>query len=632
MWRQARNPKLYLMILTDAALFAVALIIAFLLRLEFHLSPFHRHQIASMLPIVTGLKIATFLAMGLYRGMWRYTSLRDILRVAYASILASAIIVSWLVLQDRFSSYSRAIIILDAMLTFLLTAGLRGAIRMTLASRSGIRGSSEWWWPRARIQDGHRVLIVGAGDAGEKIWREVENSPILRNRIVGFVDDAPGKAGRTLHGLPIHGPIDRIPDIVRNYRVQEVWIAIPSASGMQMRRIVELCETADVPHKTLPGMGSIIDGRVTVQALRKVDYEDLLGRPPVSLDTAGINAILQDKVVMVTGCGGSIGAELCRQIVKFHPRQLLLWDASEANLYQIQMQLHHEIKFHAYVPILGPIQQPGLLDRVFSQYRPDIVLHAAAYKHVPLLEQNPWDAVTNNIEASGQLMRIAQQYRTPRFVLVSTDKAVRPTNVMGASKRVTEIILHSLGGGPTRFMAVRFGNVLGSAGSVIPLFQRQIEHGGPVTITHPEVTRYFMTIPEAAQLILQAGSMANGGELFILDMGTPIRILDMARDLIRLSGKEPETDIPIVFTGIRPGEKLYEELITEGEGIVATHHEKIRVLRPDESMRASTQMALQNLEALAHAAKRYDSAAIRSYLQAIVPEYTPDSHTPVLTP
>lgn len=632
MLRQLRNIKFHVMIAADLTLFVCALIAAFLLRLDFQLLPHHVKQIKIILPVALSVKLVVFLSLGLYRGMWRYTNLRDIARVLYASGLSMLLITAWLVFNHRFRNFSRAVILIDGVLTFLLTAGLRALIRMSLSYRPTGDNWRQWWWPRTKPRDGHRVLIVGAGDAGEKICREVEESPVLRHRIIGFVDDSPGKEGRTLHGLPVFGAIERLPALVREKQVQEVWIAVPSATGPQMRRIVELCETADVIHKTLPSLGSIIDGRVTVQALRKVDYEDLLGRPPVSLDTAGINAILQDKVVMVTGCGGSIGAELCRQIVKFHPRRLLLWDASEANLYQIQMQLHHEIKFHAYVPILGLIQQPGLLDRVFAQHRPDIVLHAAAYKHVPLLEHNPWDAVINNIQASEQLMRKAQQYQTPRFVLVSTDKAVRPTNVMGASKRVTEIILHSLSGGPTRFMAVRFGNVLGSAGSVIPLFQRQIEHGGPVTITHPEVTRYFMTIPEAAQLILQAGSMANGGELFMLDMGTPIKILDMARDLIRLSGKEPETDIPIVFTGIRPGEKLYEELITEGEGIVRTHHDKIRVLKPDDSIRESTQKALQNLDALAHAAEQYDAAAIRSYLQAIVPEYTPDPHAPVLSP
>jgi FlaA1/EpsC-like NDP-sugar epimerase len=281
--------------------------------------------------------------------------------------------------------------------------------------------------------------------------------------------------------------------------------------------------------------------------------------------------------------------------------------------------------------ILGQIQQPGLLDRVFAQYKPDIVFHAAAYKHVPLLEENPWDAVLNNILASEMLMKTAVLHETARFVLVSTDKAVRPTNVMGASKRVTEIILQSLAGGATRFMAVRFGNVLGSAGSVIPLFQRQIERGGPVTVTAPEVTRYFMTIPEASQLILQAGSMGDGGELFILDMGTPVKIVDMARDLIRLSGKEPDVDIPIVFTGMRPGEKLYEELITVGEGIVATHHQKIRVIKPSiESSTAATR-SLQHLGALARAAEEHDAESIRKWLNVIVPEYTPEASRPVLT-
>jgi FlaA1/EpsC-like NDP-sugar epimerase len=363
-----------------------------------------------------------------------------------------------------------------------------------------------------------------------------------------------------------------------------------------------------------------------------VDYKDLLGRVPVRLEVANIADCLRTRRILVTGCGGSIGSELCRHIVKFQPGRLILWDASEPNLYQIQMELQHEWKFQNYVPILGQIQQPGLLDRVFRQYQPEVVFHAAAYKHVPLLEQNPWDAVSNNIGASELLMKTSADYSVDRFVLVSTDKAVRPTNIMGASKRVTELILQSMNGSKTRFMAVRFGNVLGSAGSVIPLFQRQIERGGPVTVTHPEVTRYFMTIPEAAQLILQAGSMGSGGELFILNMGTPVRILDMARDLIRLSGKDPERDIPIVFTGLRPGEKLYEELITEGEGIVTTHHEKIRVIKSSADSVVKAARVLQHLAELYHAADRHDALQIRDWLKTLVPEYASERIASVLTP
>lgn len=630
MLRQFKNSKFYLMILADLFFFSASLISAYLLRLDFTLTSLHSDQIKTLLPLFLSIKFGVFIGFGLYRGMWRYTSLKEIINLLYASLLSSLIITSWLVFRNRFGDYSRGIIIIDCLLTFLFTSGLRVMIRMSLAYRPNETSGNEWWWPRRRDGKGHRVMIVGAGDAGEKILREIADSQNLRYRVICFLDDAPGKQCRTIHGLPVFGPIDTLPEVVKTQSIQEVLIAIPSATGPQMRRIVELCEACDVTFKTLPGLGSIIDGRVTVRALRHVDYEDLLGRTAVSLDNAGIAACLKGRRILVTGCGGSIGSELCRQIIKFQPGQLILWEASEPNLYQIQMELHHELKFHNYVPILGQIQQPGLLERVFQQYQPEVVFHAAAYKHVPLLEQNPWNAVLNNIEASELLMKAAVRHGVDRFVLVSTDKAVRPTNVMGASKRTIEIILQSLGGGSTRFMAVRFGNVLGSAGSVIPLFQRQIEHGGPVTVTHPEVTRYFMSIPEAAQLILQAGSMGIGGELFILDMGTPIKIVDMARDLIRLSGKEPDRDIEIVFTGIRPGEKLYEELITQGEGIVATHHDAIRVIKPSEASARTAIELLQHLPNLRSSTDQFDAESIRKWLSTIVPEYQPGSSDPVL--
>jgi FlaA1/EpsC-like NDP-sugar epimerase len=337
-------------------------------------------------------------------------------------------------------------------------------------------------------------------------------------------------------------------------------------------------------------------------------------------------------VVLITGCGGSIGSELCRQVIKFHPRQLILLDASEANLFHIQMELHHELNYHDYRAILGRVEDKALMQSIFHEFRPHIVFHAAAYKHVPLLEKNPWEAVKNNIVGSKVVMELAAEYNVERFVLVSTDKAVRPTNVMGASKRVTELIMQSQQREGTRFMAVRFGNVVGSSGSVIPLFRRQIEQGGPVTVTHPDVERYFMTIPEAVQLVIQAGAMGAGGEIFILKMGTPVKIVDMAKDLIRLSGKDPEKDIKIIFTGLREGEKLYKELITVGEGIVPTEHDKIMVLRSDgffnglkKALEAQESLNSE-LQRLYDAAHRYDSIAIKSILQKIVPEYIPQDH------
>jgi FlaA1/EpsC-like NDP-sugar epimerase len=358
-----------------------------------------------------------------------------------------------------------------------------------------------------------------------------------------------------------------------------------------------------------------------------VDYADLLGRPEVELDDREIAAYISGKTVLVTGAGGSIGSELCRQILPFNPEHIILLDSSEANLYAVQMELWHEYSFQSLTAILGQCQDQELVQDVFARRKPEVIFHAAAYKHVPLLEENPWQAVENNIRGTYVLMQSASEFGAERFVVVSTDKAVRPTNVMGASKRVTELLMHVFSDGPTRFMAVRFGNVLGSSGSVIPLFRRQIERGGPVTVTHPEVTRYFMTVEEATQLILQAGSMGRGGEIFILKMGVPIRIADMARDLIRLSGREPEKDIEVVYTGLRRGEKLYEELITEGEGIVQTMHEKVMVLESEkdtlvrgDGFKEAMRLAVDELE---DCARGRDKKAIKVKFQEIVPEYRP---------
>ena len=398
-----------------------------------------------------------------------------------------------------------------------------------------------------------------------------------------------------------------------------------------MRRIIDICEGCRVTFKTLPGIGQILDGQVSIKALRDVNYEDLLRRSPVHLDTAGILDYLKGQTIMVTGAGGSIGSELCRQLIRFDPERLILVDAGEANLYSIQMELRHEWNFDAFHAILASVQNQRLMEEVFRNYRPDVVFHAAAYKHVPMLEKNPWEAVFNNVLGSRVLMQLAEKYEAKRFVLVSTDKAVRPTNVMGTSKRIAELILQSMQNGGTRFMAVRFGNVLASCGSVVPLFRKQIEQGGPVTVTHPEITRYFMTIPEATGLILQAGAIGDGGELFVLEMGTPVKIADMASDLIRLSGKEPGRDIEVIFTGLRPGEKLYEELITEGEDVHRTSHEKIMTLKYNGRWNwagLSSQDSFRNwldreIEDLYSVCETHDACAIKQKLKQMVPEYLP---------
>jgi FlaA1/EpsC-like NDP-sugar epimerase len=633
MHRQLKNPKFYLMILSDMTLFVLAYFIAYLLRFDFAIDRYIVHQFMVTLVWIIPLKVIIFFGLGLYRGMWRYTSISDFLHLFQATLLSMLLIMAVILYVYRFHGYSRAVFLMDGVVTFLLTGGLRLLIRLYFTGGMHLNG--------IKIFGGNKkspnpILIIGAGDAGEKILREIHENERLNYHVIGFIDDDPQKQGRSIHGIPVVGNIDHLPYLARKWEVREALIAIPSASGDRMRRILEVCKNCGIEYKTLPGMGEIIDGRVSIKKLRDVSYEDLLGRPPVQLDKQGISHYIEGRTILITGCGGSIGSELCRQVVRFQPDALILVDASEESLFKIQMELHDEMNFNHGKAILGHVQDRSLMDDVFRKYQPHVVFHAAAYKHVPMLEKNPWEAVLNNIMGSSVIMEMAVKHGVERFVLVSTDKAVRPTNVMGATKRITELILQSYQGSGRRFMAVRFGNVVGSSGSVIPIFRRQIEQGGPVTVTHPDVTRYFMTIPEAVQLIIQAGAMGEGGEVFILEMGTPVKIADMAKDLISLSGKEPDKDIQIVYTGLREGEKLYEELITVGEGIVTTTHEKIMVLRPDKHADISKGAPFSQdwlavkLELLYDAARRHDAHAIKITLQEIVPEYKPQDAESIL--
>jgi FlaA1/EpsC-like NDP-sugar epimerase len=471
-------------------------------------------------------------------------------------------------------------------------------------------------------QIGHRMhlLIVGAGDGAETIYREIRNHARSKYRVVGFLDDNPAKVGKTIHGVPVLGSPERVAAIAGDTQTDEILIAIPSATSQQMRRIVALCKATGIGFKTIPGYSELIDGKVTLNTIRDVDYRDLLGREVIHLDEEKIGAYLRGQSILITGAGGSIGSELCRQICRYAPGQMLLFDRAESPLYEIDLELRRRYPRLLVIPILGDIQHKIQIERVFARYRPDTVFHAAAYKHVPMLEQQPWKAVENNIGGSLNLVEVAKRHLVERFVFVSTDKAVRPANVMGASKRATEMIIQNQNtcGADTRFMIVRFGNVVGSVGSVVPLFKAQIRQGGPVTVTHPDVTRYFMTIPEACQLILQAGAMGKGGEIFLFDMGTPIRIDDMARDLIRLSGFEPNVDIPIAYIGLRPGEKLHEELVTRGEGIVPSGHEKILVLRGQS---CDLDRLTDSIRGLLRLAEAEDAEALRARLKQIVPEY-----------
>ncbi|MGW8159267.1 MAG: polysaccharide biosynthesis protein [Desulfoprunum sp.] len=645
--RRCLSLNFWLVLTTDVALLITAYFLSRYLRFDaFHLTKPTNHYIAVIL-VILAVKLPIFYLFGLYNGMWRYTGFRDLQRIVGAALVSSSVIITIMTLVDRFHGYSRGVFIMDAVFTILFISGSRASIRMAL-HHSALRRED-------RVVRLKRLLVIGAGDAAEKATREIDDNPTLPYEVVGFVDDDPDKAGLRIHRIPVLGGVDDLPEFAAQTQADELLIAIVTLTGPEMQRIVALCQQTGLPYKVLPGLGELINGRVSVSSIRDISYKDLLGREEVTLDQARIGDTLRGKIILVTGAGGSIGSELCRQIIRFAPSRLILFDSSEENLYAIQMELLHEYQVADAVPVLGKVQDVRLLDMVFNRHRPQVVFHAAAYKHVPLVENNPWEAVYNNIFASQLLIEAVIRHRVERFVLVSTDKAVRPTNVMGASKRLTELLMlayarNSWDGGfspawrrvpetaepatyraeaphhDTRFMAVRFGNVLGSSGSVLPLFKRQIELGGPVTVTHPEITRYFMSIEEAAQLILQAGSMGGDGEIFLLKMGEPVRIDQMARDMIRLAGKEPDVDIEIRYSGLRPGEKLFEELITEGEGIVPTGHQKIMVLGSDGICFTDRE---RMFDELLRYAGTCDGDGIKGILKQIIPEYTPYRETAV---
>jgi FlaA1/EpsC-like NDP-sugar epimerase len=629
---QLKNVRFYIIIAADAVIFCVSLVVAYLLRFDFALDNYYHSYLLSIVSLIISTKLFCYFLFGLYKGMWRYTSITDLVRLGQACLFALVIYSSLCYFNFGFKGFPRSIFILDALLTFILTAGQRVGIRYIYSyqQNSGAIKNHSLVVQHKSPPPKKSILIVGAGRAGEITIREIFGNPQVKYRIAGFLDDDRTKWGRCLHGVKIYGGVALLPQILEQRQIDEVLIAIPSASGAQMRRIVEICEKCKVRFRTLPEIGAIISGKVSINSFREIKYEDLLRRAPVNLDTAEISRYLTDKVVLVTGAGGSIGSEICRQIAKFGVKRLVLLDAAEQNLFNIQMEMEHELNFPRCPGILSRVQNRPLMDAIFAEYRPHVVFHAAAYKHVPMLEKNPWEAIFNNVLGSQVAMEMSQKYAVESFVLVSTDKAVRPTNVMGASKRLTELILQSIDGVGTRFMAVRFGNVAGSSGSVLPLFQRQIEHGGPITVTHPEVTRYFMTIPEAAQLILQAGALGERSKIFILEMGTPIKIVQMAEELVKLSGKEPGKDIDIIFTGLRDGEKLYEELMyAQGESVVGTRYDKIMVLQSNgnwngmknqENFKRWLNRSLQELYRLADI---YEARAIKHKLREILPEYTP---------
>jgi FlaA1/EpsC-like NDP-sugar epimerase len=623
-----RNVLVVLII--DPLLLAAAWYGAHLLRFNFDIPAENLGVMKKAFPFIIVIKVATFYFCDLYRGMWRYTSITDLLNIIKATSIAILLSVGLLGFGSRLIGFARSAFIIDWCLTILLISGFRLSIRLYFEfsgeDKTGQNtAASIFRRLRKKRADCKNLLIIGAGDCGEKIYREIRDNSRLCCNVVGFLDDHPSKVGMKIHGVAVRGPIENMQAVAKSVGADEALIAIPSASSDQMRRIVDYCKESGIEFKTMPGMGELINGKVTVNAIREVAYRDLLGREPVNLDQARIGGYIGGRRVLVTGAGGSIGSELCRQICRFGPEKIVLYERAESPLYELELELKQNFNGIRILPLLADIRDRRQLEKAFDASRPQVVFHAAAYKHVPMLELQPWKAIKNNILGTRNLIDIAQRFEAERFVFVSTDKAVRPVNVMGSSKRVAEMLVQSYtgnsGSGP-RFMIVRFGNVVGSVGSVVPLFKKQIERGGPVTVTHREVTRYFMTIPESCQLILQAGAMGEGGEIFILDMGTPIKIDDMAHDLIRLSGFEPDVDIKIEYVGLRPGEKLYEELITEAEGVVPTSHDKIMVLR---GMEHNLSFLNGKIDELAKLAYDQDTEKIRAKLQEIVPEYEPVS-------
>ncbi len=600
----------FLVFIVDVVLMVSAFYLSFLLRFDFYLPPAEREQFLHGLFVVLAIKPLIFISSGMYRSIWRYASLQDGISIGKVVTLSTFITTFVLVLTRDTRPMPRSIYLLDWFLLFAFVSAARLLWRIYRET---------YIMPRQR--SGKRTLIVGAGDAGNLLLKEIRKTADSPYNVVGFVDDDEVKRGMRLSGIPVLGDLSRVKGIIRKHRIEEVIIAIPSASSEVIRKVVAHCRECRVRFKTLPSIHDIIDGTVSIAQIKEVEIEDLLGREPVVLELEGIRGYLTDKRVLVTGAGGSIGSEICRQVAAFSPHKLLLFECAETPLYHIEKELvarHPDIRI---IPVIGDVRDQGRVEAIFDEFQPEVVFHAAAYKHVPMMEYNPGEAVTNNIGGTRTLADAAHRCGVKNFVMISTDKAVNPTNIMGATKRAAEIYVQSLAKkSRTNFTTVRFGNVLGSNGSVIPLFKEQIRNGGPVTVTDPQVIRYFMTIPEACQLVLQAGCIGTGGEIFVLDMGAPVRIMDLAEELIRLSGFTPHQDIEIVFTGLRPGEKLFEELLIEGEGIKQTRHKKIRVLQSVEHDLAAV---TANLDALLGRARNNEVASIVRSLQQVVPEFSP---------
>ena len=603
-----KRVRMTILMAVDVCAIALASFLGLLIRFDLNVGRIpgeYMRSAMSYLPVYIAATLAVFFLFRMYATMWSVAGIREVFHIIEACGLASLIQVAGMMLLERRMPRSYFLI------SFASLCAMEVLIRLSYRITNDIR-------PHKANRNSKRILIAGAGSSGAVILKEMTTSRFADGRVLCFVDDDRNKVGKYLNGVPITGTRYDIPRLAEQYHIDEIYIAMPSASARQRKEIIEICRETGCNIKILPGIYQLLNGEVSVARLRSVEIEDLLGRDPIRVNLDEIMDYVRDKVILVTGGGGSIGSELCRQIASHSPKQLIIFDIYENNAYDIQMELREKYPELDLVVLIGSVRNTHRIDSVFEKYRPDIVYHAAAHKHVPLMEDSPNEAIKNNVFGTYKTAKAADKYGTKRFVLISTDKAVNPTNIMGASKRMCEMVIQMMNAkSSTDFVAVRFGNVLGSNGSVIPLFKKQIEQGGPVTVTHPDIIRYFMTIPEAVSLVLQAGAYAKGGEIFVLDMGEPVKILDLAKNLIRLSGYTPDEDIKIEFTGLRPGEKLYEELLMSEEGMQETPNKLIHIGRPIEFDEVRFEHQLEELYAIANR----DSDSIKDAVRMIVSTY-----------
>ncbi|MBX3650332.1 MAG: polysaccharide biosynthesis protein [Burkholderiales bacterium] len=598
------NPRTVLAIGHDLVAVSLAWLAAYWLRLSPDVPDFYQQQAFDTLPLVVAVHAAVFFAFGLYRGIWRFASLPDLQRIIGAAVISALAVSAVLFMQQAAVPVPRSALIITPVLLVMIMGG----------SRLAYRG-----WKERRFSGAGRepVIVLGGAEAAASLIKELSRSP--QWLVVGVLDDNRSHHGRQIHGVKVYGAIADLPQLRARLNAQRAIIAMPEAGHRERRRAIETARTAGLQVLTVPSFDDLLSGRVTVSQIRKVELDDLLGRDPVQLDATGLREWLGEQVVLVTGAGGSIGSELCRQVARYRPQRIVLLENSEFSLYTVEQEFAQRFPETAITPIIGSVTDPRQVNHVLATYRPTVVFHAAAYKHVPLMEnENAWQAVLNNVLGTRVVAEATIAHGVEKFVLVSTDKAVNPTNVMGASKRLAELVCQSLQRADgTRFVIVRFGNVLGSTGSVIPKFREQIAAGGPLTVTHPEITRYFMSIPEAVQLVMQAGLMGKGGEIFVLDMGEPVKIADLARDMIRLSGFD-ENEIRIVYTGLRPGEKLYEEVLAADENSLHTPHPKLRIAQ----VRPADPALLAQLSAWLARGDQPDADTVKTELSRWLPEYS----------